>query len=638
MASLFFYGTLCHAGVLTRVIGNEGTHLTMRDAVLLDHARLHVEGEDYPAVIAAQDGEKVMGRSLSEDEGRVRGVLVTGLTDGDVRLLDEFEGDEYTRSPCTVSPLSPGSSTPSSSTVSATVYLWTAPHSRLSPKLWTFEAFMRDSAHRWVGAGSATNPDFAEVDRRRAMGGVITPRGVQAEANKVEEELQAGELDARLEEAGGTQSEEFGKKLGEKYWSFKEGWTNLNHGAYGAPPKPVVSAMREVQDTINGAPDEFMKWTYEPQLIKLRERLADFVEAEADDVVIVGNTTVGVNTILKSLTTEWQKGDRLLYISTSIYNACAANLQFIVDSHPHLSLSLLPVPIVYPLSHADLVATVRRTIEEAENDGTGRKIRLALVDAISSVPAVVVPWPELCELFREKQIMSLVDAAHEIGQQPVSLKSSKPDFWVSNAHKWLYAHRAVALLYVDKRYQHLIHSTPIGHAYRSSSLPASSASAAPPPRSWTTEFVWHSTVDWSPIMSTHAALDFRRDVLGGEERIRGYCHRLAKEGGEKVARILGTRVLKNKEGEGELVASMVNVELPLPAQTSFSPEEQAKISKWWIGELVNTHKTHVPIFAHNSVFHVRLSAQVYNELCDFEFIGGVLKSLCERIGRKEYDQ
>ena len=43
--SLFFYGTLCHAAVLARVIGNPGEHLTTNDALLVDHARLHVDRE-----------------------------------------------------------------------------------------------------------------------------------------------------------------------------------------------------------------------------------------------------------------------------------------------------------------------------------------------------------------------------------------------------------------------------------------------------------------------------------------------------------------------------------------------------------------------------------------------------------------
>lgn len=43
--SLFFYGTLCHAAVLARVLGHPGEALATKDALLVDHARLHVNGE-----------------------------------------------------------------------------------------------------------------------------------------------------------------------------------------------------------------------------------------------------------------------------------------------------------------------------------------------------------------------------------------------------------------------------------------------------------------------------------------------------------------------------------------------------------------------------------------------------------------
>lgn len=88
------------------------------------------------------------------------------------------------------------------------------------------------------------------------------------------------------------------------------------------------------------------------------------------------------------------------------YPACVQTLQYIVDTHPHLSLSLLNIPVSYPIPHAELIAKTRAAIEEAENDGTGRKVRLALIDSISSNPGVVVPWEKLVELFREKDILS----------------------------------------------------------------------------------------------------------------------------------------------------------------------------------------------------------------------------------------
>ncbi|GAA5972826.1 hypothetical protein JCM21900_006910 [Sporobolomyces salmonicolor] len=632
--SLFFYGTLCHAAVLSRVIDNDGAHLTTTDAALLEHVRLHVEGEDYPAVVTRAEAEQALGRPVTDEEARVQGVVVSGLTEADVAALDEFEGNEYTRTPYTVQPFPLASPT---TLIPASFYHWTAPISRLAPRIWSFEAFLRDSAHRWVGSGS--EKEYAEVDRRRAMGGFITPRGVKEIADKVTEEMESGarETERKAKEKERKEiegeGEELGKKLREKYWRFEEGWVNLNHGSYGAAPAPVIDRFRAIQDRCDSAPDRFIRLEYEPELIALRSRLARFVDCDTDDLVLVGNATTGVNVVLRSLTGQWEKGDRLLYFSTTIYDACSSTLQYIVDTHPHLSLSLLPVPLTYPISHADLMAKTRAAIEDAEKDGGG-KVRLALVDAISSNPGVVVPWEQLVQLFREKGVLSLIDAAHQIGQLPVSLRKSNPDFWISNCHKWLLAHRGCAVLYVNKAHQHLIHSIPIGHYYDGKRTPARRSD-------WVTEFSWNGTLDWSPLLSVSAALDFREDVLGGEERIYEWCHGLAVQGGEKVARMLGTRIMRNGPDEGELVGCMVNVLLPLPSCTpvsKLSPSTISRIKDFWFNELSEKHRTIVPLFVHNDHPYVRLSAQVYTDLADFEYVGGALRKVCEQIERGEHLQ
>lgn len=68
---------------------------------------------------------------------------------------------------------------------------------------------------------------------------------------------------------------------------------------------------------------------------------------------------------------------------------------------------------------------------------------------------------------------------------------------------------------------------------------------------------WNGTIDYSPVLSTSAALDFRA-FCGGEQRINDYCHDLALKGGAIVAATLGTETMVNKEGEGELVANMAS--------------------------------------------------------------------------------
>jgi hypothetical protein len=64
------------------------------------------------------------------------------------------------------------------SPVEADTYVWCLSPLELREKLWTFEEFVKYNSWKWVGSGSARNKDYDEVDRRRAMKGVIVPATV----------------------------------------------------------------------------------------------------------------------------------------------------------------------------------------------------------------------------------------------------------------------------------------------------------------------------------------------------------------------------------------------------------------------------------------------------------------------------
>jgi gamma-glutamylcyclotransferase (GGCT)/AIG2-like uncharacterized protein YtfP len=91
---LFAYGSLMWPAILARVC--QGPHPHGLDslpaaeaALLLDHVRLRVRGEDYPG-LRPQPGAQVEGR------------LYRPLSDSAWPLLDAFEGDEYERVPVPV--------------------------------------------------------------------------------------------------------------------------------------------------------------------------------------------------------------------------------------------------------------------------------------------------------------------------------------------------------------------------------------------------------------------------------------------------------------------------------------------------------------------------------------------------------
>lgn len=144
---------------------------------------------------------------------------------------------------------------------------------------------------------------------------------------------------------------------------------------------------------------------------------------------------------------RWQKGDHILYFSHAIYGACDSTLLFVRD---HYGITLVPIEFFLPQTHEEMLRIARETIEEAKQKlGDNGIIRLGLMDAICSMPGVTLPWERLCSLFKEYNILSLVDAAHLIGHESIDLKKADPDFWVSNVHKWCFAPRSVSVLYVS---------------------------------------------------------------------------------------------------------------------------------------------------------------------------------------------
>lgn len=154
------------------------------------------------------------------------------------------------------------------------------------------------------------------------------------------------------------------------------------------------------------------------------------------------------------------------------------------------------------------------------------------------------------------------------------------------------------------------------------------------------EFV--GTVDNSPYLCVPEALRWREDVCGGEEKIQEYCMKLAREGGKKVAAILGTDILDNEE-ETMTACCLVNVRLPLEIGTAkkqgrniIEPGFGPDAWQWMLKTLMGDHKTFIAIFYFQNVWWARLSGQVYLDEKDFEVAGHALKSICERVGKGEF--
>jgi selenocysteine lyase/cysteine desulfurase len=95
-----------------------------------------------------------------------------------------------------------------------------------------------------------------------------------------------------------------------KYFAFDPAYVNLNHGSYGSLPLPVKAYVDQLENEAEANPDLWYRFKYYPRLTAVREQVAQLIGARVDECVIVQNTSVGLNTILREF--DWREGDVLI--------------------------------------------------------------------------------------------------------------------------------------------------------------------------------------------------------------------------------------------------------------------------------------------------------------------------------------
>lgn len=509
---------------------------------------------------------------------------------------------------------------------------------------------------------------------------------------------------------------EFGHSMRTQFL-FDSKWHNLNHGSFGTYPAPVRNAKRGYNKLTESCPDKFLRYQYVDLLDKGRERIAQLVNAPVDECVIVQNATLGVNTILRNLT--YKEKDVIIYFDT-IYGAIEKTLASVVETNPQLTIRKVghgqDYAYTLPMSHPEIASAFSQTISRLLYEGFN--VKAAVFETVTSIPGVRFPFERLVRMCKEYGILSVIDGAHAIGMIPLNLSELDADFFVSNCHKWLYTPRGCALLHVAKRNQHLIRTTyPTSHGFVPVEGSYVNAREVLPPTeksAFVKLFEFVATSDDTAYYCIPAALNFRQNLCGGEDRIYEYIRENAQRGADMIAMLLGTEVMDDLDpglglkvmgsyegstGQEQISrhwagglrdCAMANIVLPITIlgtarngsvrlgpggagsgggtspglgkrlsyssklgvnlgvisaapQTSAGIEaatirtdEVSQVTNWMNQILINEYNTFVPIYEYHGQLYVRISGQIYLELKDWEWLGGVLKVLCERVGNGEF--
>jgi isopenicillin-N epimerase len=383
-------------------------------------------------------------------------------------------------------------------------------------------------------------------------------------------------------------------------WGLDRKITFLNHGAFGACPRAVLEFQREIQIRLERQPLQFLVRDLEPLLDEARRRLADFVGAEADNLVFVANATAGVNTVLRSL--SFKRGDELL-VTDHEYNASRNALNFVAEQS---GARVVTARVPFPLRSAD---EVMAAILERVTPRT----RLALLDHVTSQTGLIFPVERLVREFSARGIETLVDGAHAPGMVSLNLKKLGATYYTGNCHKWLCAPKVAAFLYVQRRRQNAIRPLVISHGANS---PRTDRSR------FQIEFAWTGTGDASAYLAVSEAIRFIGSQLpGGWPAVRARNHALAVTARKRLCDALDIGLPAPDGMIGSLAA------LPLPEAPSRPAPKPPLFLDPLQDKLLRQYGIEVPIIPWPARPQrlLRVAAQLYNSLPQYERLAGALK-------------
>jgi isopenicillin-N epimerase len=366
----------------------------------------------------------------------------------------------------------------------------------------------------------------------------------------------------------------------------------LNHGSFGACPKPVFEAYQEWQRRLERQPVLFLGRELVGYERQARQVLAKYLHAEADDLVYVPNATHGVNIVARSL--NLGPDDEILTTNHE-YGACDNTWEFLCRKNgAHYIHQLLPTPM----------GTSEEIVDQLWQGVTSRT-RLIFTSHITSPTAIILPVQAICQRARREGILTLIDGAHAPGQISVDLGAIGADFYTGNCHKWMLSPKGAGFLYARHEAQRLIEPLVVSWGYSANESTTSGS-----------QFIdllqWTGTKDPSAALSVPRAIEFMQEH--GWRDVSAGCHALAVETCCRLNALTGLEALCSEEAFYQMF--------------SFRLPEHVDLAQLK-ARLYDEYRVEAPTLLWNGLKLIRISIQAYNSGSDVDALIDALHTLLD---------
>jgi isopenicillin-N epimerase len=366
----------------------------------------------------------------------------------------------------------------------------------------------------------------------------------------------------------------------------------LNHGSFGACPRPVFETYQAWQRKLEKQPVQFLGVELDYLLRHSRQILAEYVGASVSDLVYVPNATHGVNIVARSL--KLSPGDEILATDQE-YGACSFAWEFACKQ----------TGAIYKQQPIHLPATTPEAIVDEFWQAVTERTRVIFISHITSPTALCLPMAAICQRAHQAGILTLVDGAHAPGQVPLNLATLQVDFYTGNCHKWMLAPKGAGFLYAQPEVQHLLEPLVVSWGYQS-------RLSTPRESMFVDLFQWTGTRDPAAALSVPSAIEFMRLNSWGDVQTR--CHELLKSILQRVSSLTDLPPLYPPSSD--FYYQMAT--MPIPKLRDLNELKQRLLGEYHI---------EIPTIDWNNHHFLRLSVQGYNSKADLDVLVNALSVL-----------
>ena len=360
----------------------------------------------------------------------------------------------------------------------------------------------------------------------------------------------------------------------------------LNHGSFGACPRPVFDVYQHWQRELERQPVAFLGRRITGLLAEARGALAGFLGCSPDNVVYFPNPTTAINMVVRNL--DLMPGDEVLTTNHE-YGAMDRTWRFICQvSGAKYVQRPVPLPLADPENFVqDFWA------------GVTPRTRVIFLSHISSPTALIFPVGAICRRAREAGILTIVDGAHAPGQVPLNLEVIGADLYTGACHKWMLSPKGASFLFARPEIQSWLEPLVVSWGYDSDPGFGSG-------RQFIDYHEWQGTRDLAAYLAVPAAIDFMAEHDWGQ--VRADCHTLAVNARARINEVTGLAAICGEGQFGQMFAARLPGEIPADLKE----------------QLYQDYRIEVPLTQWNGQNYIRVSIQAYN-------MGGDVNRLLEAL-------